>query len=362
MSRLVLDCAVSRPVSDQAAQWLATSAQRAWASPGAGYYEGKLAQSLLAESASTMAGLLGAATCWFTADPPRAVTSALDQAAARGGFATVATSVVDTTIVQDEVRAAAKRLGLRHAVVQVDADGRIDRAGLALLDGPTVLATALGNQEIGAVQSDLGQWAARTGSAIVLDARCALGWIDLPDYWDLLILDPRAWGAPAGAAVVASRSGSTPRWQLEFENVAAAVTGVLCAQQWLSQAEGARASARRQIATLRQRLSSELRDVQIHGGGPDDLPHILSVSVLYVDAEAVQNGLDTHGYAVGSGSACASRSGQPSHVLAGIGGLTSGNVRIGLPPGLEDASVDGFIDAAVEVVSGVRSQMGTEDL
>lgn len=351
---------MSRPVGDQAAHWLATSARRAWASPVAGYHEGKLAQSLLSQSAETMSGLLGATACWFTADPFSAFASALDRVVAHGGFARIASSAIDAAIVHEAVRMAADRHGLGSAVVPVDATGRIDAGALNRLDGPTLLATALGNQEIGAVQSDLGPWAARTGSVVVLDARCALGWMELPDYWNLLVVDPRAWGAPAGSAMVAARSGAPPR--LEFDNVAAAVTATLCAEQWLTQAASARTSARRQITTLRQRLSSELRGLQIHGGGPDDLPHILSVSVLYVDAEAVQTGLDALGYAVGSGSACASRSGQPSHVLAAIGGLTSGNLRIGLPPELDDATIDAFIEAVVEVVTGVRSQMGTEQL
>ena len=64
--------------------------------------------------------------------------------------------------------------------------------------------------------------------------------------------------------------------------------------------------------------------------------------MLYVDAEAVQTALDARGYAVGSGSACASRSGQPPGVLAAIGGLTSGNLRIGTSPILGEEAVAGY--------------------
>jgi hypothetical protein len=42
--------------------------------------------------------------------------------------------------------------------------------------------------------------------------------------------------------------------------------------------------------------------------------------------------------------------------------LTSGNVRIGLPPDLPDAAVDGFVDTFVTLVRGIRDEMGTTDL
>ena len=139
---------------------------------------------------------------------------------------------------------------------------------------------------------------------------------------------PRAWGAPAGArwsspAPVRPPLGLRQRARCSHRRTRRAAM--------VAAAPRAKEVAGSQIATIRRRLQDELSGVQIHGGEPDDLPHILSVSVLYVDAEAVQTALDARGYAVGSGSACASRSGQPSHVLAAIGGLTSGNLRIGLP-------------------------------
>lgn len=359
MSRFVLDCAVCRPVDEEVGRWLATSAQRAWAPTVAGYHEGKVSQALLAQSAATLAQLAGGAVAWFAADPAMALRSAVDRVAEKAGLPLV-TSLVDTVAVLDAVHDGASRHGVSDQVLGVDSRGRIHPDDLALVTQPVTMVTALGNQEIGTVQQDLGQWRISSGSTVILDARTAFGWTGLPDYWDVLVLDPRAWGAPAGASVVVARTGQAPR--SDFDNVPAAVTAGLAGQRWLSAAPRAEAVARKQVATIRRRLLTELSGVQIHGGEPDDLPHILSVSVLYVDAEAVQTALDARGYAVGSGSACASRSGQPSHVLAAIGGLTSGNLRIGLPPDLSDDVVDGFVQAVVEVVTEVREQMGTQNL
>ena len=47
--------------------------------------------------------------------------------------------------------------------------------------------------------------------------------------------------------------------------------------------------------------------------------------------EAVVGAFDAAGYAVASGSACTSSTLEPSHVLAAMGALTHGNVRVTLP-------------------------------
>lgn len=359
MSRFMLDCAVLRPVDDQATQWWTAATRRAWADPGAGYHEGKVSLALLEQSAATFARLVGGRAAWFAADPEAAVRSALTGLAEDPAVASLVTSAADALPVQRATAAYAEERHLEHTVVDVDGSGRIDPLALARVTTPAVLVTHVGNQEIGVVQTDLAPWAAATGSAVVLHAGCAFGWIPLPTAWDRLILDPRAWGSVPGAAVVVS-PGAAGR--AVTDNVPAAVTAALTAEHWLSASGPASERARRQSARIRARVVAEIADVQVRGGGPDDLPHILSISVLYVDAEAVQTRLDTLGYAVGSGSACASRSGQPSHVLAAIGGLTSGNVRIGLPPGLDDEVADRFVDALVDVVHEVRGQMGTRGL
>ena len=54
-------------------------------------------------------------------------------------------------------------------------------------------------------------------------------------------------------------------------------------------------------------------------------------SCLFVDGEALVDELDRRGFAVASGSACTSSTLEPSHVLAAMGVLTHGNVRVTLP-------------------------------
>lgn len=357
MSRFVLDCAISRPVSGQVAQWYASAVQRAWASPSAGYHEAKQASLLLDQSVATIAGLTGARSVRFCPDTATAVADVIAELAP--GVTSVATTVVDALQVQQAVARAAAAAGLRHRLLAVDSAGRLDREALGSLPTPALLITNLGNQEIGAVQIDLADWAHSTRSVVVYDASTAFGWIDLPGGWSGLLLDARAWGGVPGAVAVCAARDARRR---PTENVPAAVVAAVTAEQWLARARGARTSARRQVAALRTIISDGIDGVEVRGGTDRDLPHVLSISVLYVDAEALQSRLDARGYAVGSGSACASQEGQPSHVLAAVGGLTSGNLRLGLPPDLPDEVVTGFGKALVECVREVREQMGTQNL
>jgi cysteine sulfinate desulfinase/cysteine desulfurase-like protein len=71
--------------------------------------------------------------------------------------------------------------------------------------------------------------------------------------------------------------------------------------------------------------------------------------------EAVVTELDRRGIAVASGSACVSDTERPSHVLAAMGALTGGNVRVSLPFGCTEDTVDHFIREIPEVINSVRA-------
>jgi len=332
--------------------------RRAWAVPTAGYHEGKTASALLEQSTATVARLVAARSAWFTPDPTSAVVSAI--ADLLPGPVCVATSVTDSVVLQEACSAAARSHGLAHHTVGVDPDGRVPAQALQALPSPSVLVTAVGNQEIGVLQSDLGPWARGTGSSVVLDASTAWGWAPLPPAWDRLILDARAWSGVGGAVAVCSREA--PGTSHPFDNVPAAVVAGLSAEHWGRCAPDAADQVRERTARIAAGVRDRISGVEVRGGSDGHLPHILSISILYVDAEAVQTRLDALGYAVGSGSACASRAGQPSHVLAAVGGFTGGNVRLGLTPQIDDATAEGFVDALVAVVTEVRAQLGTLDL
>ncbi len=79
-----------------------------------------------------------------------------------------------------------------------------------------------------------------------------------------------------------------------------------------------------------------------------------------MDGEVLLGELDRAGFAVSSGSSCTSSTLTPSHVLAAMGVLTEGNVRISLPFGTAGADVDRFLTVLPELVAGVRAPLGLD--
>jgi cysteine desulfurase len=107
-------------------------------------------------------------------------------------------------------------------------------------------------------------------------------------------------------------------------------------------------------------------DVEVVGdpgpGADRRLPHLLTFSCLYVDGEALLGALERHGFAVSSGSSCTASSLTPSHVLAAMGALTHGNVRVSLHRGTSEADVERFLAVLPGVVAGLRRDAGAAGL
>ena len=101
-----------------------------------------------------------------------------------------------------------------------------------------------------------------------------------------------------------------------------------------------------------------MTDVDIAGDPVRRLPQLLTFSVLYVDGETLTLELDKAGFAVASGSACSASSEHPSHVLAAMGALTHGNVRIGLTRTTSDDEVEAFLEVLPLIVARLRDEIG----
>ena len=119
---------------------------------------------------------------------------------------------------------------------------------------------------------------------------------------------------------------------------------------------------RRALTAQIRAAAARIADTEVVGDPDQRLPHIVTFSCLYVDGEAIVDELDRAGFAVGSGSACTASTLEPSHVLAAMGVLTHGNIRIGLPAGVDAMDVRAFCEVLPGAVHRVRGLLGAEGL
>ena len=186
----------------------------------------------------------------------------------------------------------------------------------------------------------------------------------------MLTASAHKWGGPAGVGVLAVRTGV--RWRTPLPEGAHApdrvpgfvdVPAIVAAAVALEEAEAERRAEAARLSGLvdriRTRVPELVPDVQVVGDPDDRLPHVVTFSCLYVEGEALLADLDRAGFAVSSGSSCVADSLTPSHVLTAMGVITHGNVRVSLPPGVDEADVDRFLAALPGIVAGVRAQLGT---
>jgi cysteine desulfurase len=115
------------------------------------------------------------------------------------------------------------------------------------------------------------------------------------------------------------------------------------------------------IGALRDKLERGVRervpDVMVAGVAAPRVPNTSSLVVARVEGEAITLRLSMLGFAVSSGSACASGANEPSHVLVALGidpALAQGGVRISLGVGTTEDEIDALLEAFPTVVSRLR--------
>ena len=374
-----LDAATTEPLHPVAREALMAALDAGWADPGRLYRDARKARMLLDAARESVAATLGArpdevALTASGAEADSLAITGLARGRARMGARVLASAVERSTLLY-----AARSLGPEALVtLAVDDVGRLDLAGLsaALGEGDVaLLALQSANHEVGTRQplAEARTLAQEHGVPVVVDAAHSIGHDPAPRDWDVLTADARLWGGPQGVGVMAVRTGV--RWRSpgpETAHEAGRVPGpvnvpaVVAAAAALDAVEAGRTAESARLSALvdviRARVASEVPHVSVLGDPTDRLPHIVTFSCLYVEGEALLGELDRLGFAVSSGSSCVSDSLEPSHVLAAMGALTHGNVRVSLPRGVAEADVHRFLDVLPDVVARVRTSLGVDDL
>ncbi|KEQ54949.1 cysteine desulfurase family protein [Sphingobium chlorophenolicum] len=295
----------------------------------------------------------------FTSGATEALNMAI-QGAPEGGIVTIATehaAVLDTVEAQG-------RTGRAVTILPVGPDGLIDldQAAKAIRPGVALVAAMLVNNEIGVIQpiAQLAELAHRAGALFLCDAVQGYGRIPIPPQCDMVAISAHKIHGPKGIGALWLRDGVTLTPIIhgggqEGGLRSGTLSPALCA--------GFAAAAR----LMRERAEADRAHVDM-----------LWLAARKLFFQWTLNGSETHRYhgnlnlrragvdgarllsecrdvAFSLGSACASGSGRPSHVLRALGlsdAEARGSVRIGFGryttlTELEDAA--GIMNKAAQI-------------
>jgi len=265
--------------------------------------------------------------------------------------------------------------GFPVVYLPVDSFGRVDMDAYRKELGPDTLLVSVmaANNEIGTIE-DVGaiaKLAKAAGALVHADATQAVGKIPVSvEEWgvDYLTLSCHKIYGPKGigALYVRPRAPIVPliRGGHQENGVRAGTYNNLGIMGFGKAAElalsdlpefSARVGSLR--ARLRDGLVAAIPHVKVNGHPTEVLPNTLNLSFPGAEGESILLSLDLEGIQVSTGSACASGSLEPSHVLlaTGVGpGLAHGSIRFSLGKYSTGEEVDRVIRALPPIIERLR--------
>jgi cysteine desulfurase len=325
MGRIYLDDAGFAPVLPEVRSALRDLPE---GNPSSPHTEGRAARAALDRARDLAAQAMGAdrTEISFTSSGTEAVNLALFGVARR---LSKRGTIVTWAAEHQSVLGAVRRLqseGHAVQVAQVDPAGRSDPDGIP--SSAALVSIGLANNEVGTIQpvAAIIARAHDVGALVHVDACAGLRWIGIPEGADVVSLSGHKLGAGRGGILFVRDGvridpllyGGPQEWgrRAGREDVGAA-TAVATALSTCDRDRAARSSvAARQASSLRVMLG-ELGGVRT--GAEASLPNFATCAFADRRGEDLLLALDLAGVSASSGSACASGSLDPSHVLLAMG-------------------------------------------
>lgn len=361
-----LDHNATTPLDERVLAAMLPFLDRFHGNPSAVYRGGRLARAAVDAAREQVAALVAASPAWviFTSGGTEANNLALKGCAWAGPPGTLVAGGTEHPSVSEPLEFLGRH-GWTFTKLEVDACGRPETTLLEALPAGTLrLAThMLANNETGVVYElrGIAEVTRRQGGWFHVDAVQAAGKIPVditaigahsmslsahkiygPKGVGALILEPSVPITPllhGGGQERGERAGT--------ENVAAIVGFGRAAELALSELE----TRRQRLLQLRRRLEAGLESlpgVTLFAAGAERLPNTLQFALPGYDGEALVMRLDRLGFAVSSGSACASGGGEPSPVLLAMGvdpDTAKRAVRVSLGNDNDESQVDRLLAA-----------------
>ncbi len=287
--------------------------------------------------------------------------------------------IIITTIEHHAILETAKyleRRGFEVTKVGVGPDGvlRLDELEKALRPDTVLVSVMTANNEIGTIQpiAEIGRMLSGRGILFHTDAVQAFGHIPLDVREmgvDMLSASGHKFGGPKGVGFLYIRKGvRLPPFMHGGEQEEGRRAGTTNVPGIVGMGAAAEASCRdmeassKRLAAMRDHLIDRvLREVpysRLNGHPTRRLPGNADFSFQFIEGESMLMSLGMKGVYISTGSACASGSLDPSHVLLGIGlphEIAHGSIRVSIPEDATMEQIDYAADALKATVESMRS-------
>jgi cysteine desulfurase len=362
-----LDAVAGQPILPVALTAWRAAANQSWSDPARLHHAGRRAGMLLDAARAAVAESLAVrpAEVYFTSSGPTALATAVQ--GLLEGRSRVSRRAVVSAVESMAVLSPVERWATDVHIVPVDRLGQVDVDALArALDKPTAIACVqAANGEVGTRQP-LEAVAALTRAAeipLLVHAIQVVGREPVAPVWDVLAASARDWGGPAGVGILVVRPSA--RWVPDenpdrgwvggFPDIPGAAAAAT-ALEYVTAAGSAESDRLRLLTDRIRRELPRLADgIEVAGSPVDRLPHIVTFTCAGVTGEVLVHELDRRGISVASGSACTSDTRMPSQVLTAMGVAADASIRVSLPFGCTERTVDAFLAALPGAVATVRS-------
>lgn len=365
-----LDHNATTPLDPEVFEAMRASLSPSFGNPSSVHARGRAARDAIEQARVEVAALVGAdpRQVIFTSGGTEANNLALKGVAGRAAVGRILVGATEHAAILDPADALARR-GWVVERLAVDGAGRVDPGTVSerMGDDVRLVSVMWANNETGVIQdiAAIAHVARERGAVVHTDAVQAVGSLEVDFRRSgvlLMTLSAHKLYGPKGVgALIVDRAldleplihgGGQEQGLRGGTEGLAGIVGFGCAARL---ARGRRDADAAHLRPLRERLEAGLTqrdDVTIFAREAERLPNTVQCAVPGLDGEALVLELDKRGFAVSSGSACHSRSGQPSHVLLAMGvdpALARSAIRVSLGRDNSEADVDGLLSALDDI-------------
>lgn len=340
MERIYLDYVSSKPIDPRVLEFSRPYLEHDYGNPSSLHYVGLEAKHVLEDARKKVAELINGEnerTIIFTGSSTEANNLAIKGTALRniGKGKEVVASAIEHMSVLNPMKELQKS-GFTLNLIPVDSTGIVDleRLNRTITNHTIITSIMYANNEIGTTEpiKEISKIVHDKGLYLHVDATAAAGYIPIDvqaNDIDLLTLSSNDLYGPQGAGALYIKhgvklqpvllgGGQERGFRPGTENIFA-IAGMGEAAR-IARGEMAQESER--LKKIRDKLIQEILTIEgsyLTGHPTQRLPHHASFRFDHIEGESILLNMDMHNMQVSTGSACSSRTLEPSHVLLAIG-------------------------------------------